>query len=427
MIACIKNIFSKAKEAIIPEHSLAIDDYGSEKSHHNYSPAMLSKLKKFETHLVIDSIYEQAGLANPLIIWTQSPLGSYIAKAAIDVFSEADQPHPWYYQWWDRAAEGWLDVRKNAAQSILDSGWKMGHHGTGYPAWNELAVYTGRDEIVWKDIPPNTRPRYDRSEEGDAWTKLLEINHMSGDINVALNKCSLDMIVDMWARYKFQMDHIGRKPVGGSRNMHLRMMREKKGLLCQKNLGLFPVALTHPKTGETRHMTDQFIALRDSSRHIMPYTEICFVSEAADFIKKDNAGRLHCETGPALLYPDGFRIHSWHGVQFPEAWIGKKPETWAALRLRNAEQRRAACEMIGWDNVLKQMKAETINKDIDPEIGELVSLKGFSDIEEKFLRVRCGTGRDFVLPVPPEMRTAGQANAWTWVLEGNQYNPEVRT
>lgn len=65
--------------------------------------------------------------------------------------------------------------------------------------------------------------------------------------------------------------------------------------------------------------------------------------------------------------------------------------------------------------------------DEDPQIGELLSVN-LPDIgQKKFLRVTCGTGRKFALPVPPEMETALEANAWTWGLEPNQYKPEVRT
>ena len=83
--------------------------------------------------------------------------------------------------------------------------------------------------------------------------------------------------------------------------------------------------------------------------------------------------------------------------------------------------------MLGWDRILDVLNAVVINKDNDPEIGELVSVN-IPDIgDEKFLRVRCGTGRNFALPVPPDMKTALEANAWTWGLEPNEYRPEIRT
>jgi hypothetical protein len=47
--------------------------------------------------------------------------------------------------------------------------------------------------------------------------------------------------------------------------------------------------------------------------------------------------------------------------------------------------------------------------------------------KERFLQVRCGTGRDFCIPVPREMTTALQANAWTYGLDAINFKPEVRT
>ena len=56
----------------------------------------------------------------------------------------------------------------------------------------------------------------------------------------------------------------------------------------------------------------------------------------------------------------------------------------------------------------------------------------FDDLPEelrfaRFLKVRCATGREFVLGVPLEMRTAREANAWTYQLHTDDYPLDVRT
>ena len=71
--------------------------------------------------------------------------------------------------------------------------------------------------------------------------------------------------------------------------------------------------------------------------------------------------------------------------------------------------------------------AFVIDKDNDPEVGELVSVNIPGIGQENFLRVTCGTGRKFALHVPPNMETSRQANAWTWGLGPDQYEPEIRT
>ncbi len=92
------------------------------------------------------------------------------------------------------------------------------------------------------------------------------------------------------------------------------------------------------------------------------------------------------------------------------------------------ERRRAACEIIGWHKILQNLGAQTIDKDEDPQIGELVEVDIPDVGRERFLRVQCATGREFALPVPPEMQSALQANAWTYGIEDfTNYKPEVRT
>ena len=161
------------------------------------------------------------------------------------------------------------------------------------------------------------------------------------------------------------------------------------------------------------------------------HEKFCIVSDFPEYIKLDDRGRPHCETGRSHRWRDGFSIYSWHGVQVPREWIedkpSLKPET--ALKWSNIEQRRAACEIIGWDRILAELNAKTINKDDDPMIGELVEVDLPEAGKERFLRVLCGTGRRFAIPVPREMKTALQANAWSYDMEGFDFRTllEVRT
>jgi len=154
-----------------------------------------------------------------------------------------------------------------------------------------------------------------------------------------------------------------------------------------------------------------------------------YLQERPLFIKMDNENRLHAETGSAIEYRDGFKVYSWHGVRIPGEWI-ENPEALTpqmCLTWQNIEQRRAACELKGWHNVLKELKAKIINKDADPEIGELLEVDIPEIGKERFLRVLCGTGREFALPVPNNMKTAIEANAWTYGMNPDELMPEVRT
>jgi hypothetical protein len=100
-----------------------------------------------------------------------------------------------------------------------------------------------------------------------------------------------------------------------------------------------------------------------------------------------------------------------------------------ALTWENIEQRRAACEILGWISIVNDLDGIVIDRDDDPEIGELIEVNIPEIGNEKFLVVRCGTGRTFALPVPPNMKTALQANSWTFGIDNvNEFlKPEIRT
>ena len=157
----------------------------------------------------------------------------------------------------------------------------------------------------------------------------------------------------------------------------------------------------------------------------------CIIQDRPKSIKLDEQNRAHCENGPAIEYRDGFSVMCWHGTRFPREWILNGISASEALKVDNSELRRVACEIVGWQNILEQLNYQVIEKDEDPMIGTLVEVDlPVSEDEsslEKFLMVQCGTGRNFALPVPPDMKTALQANAWTYGLEAHEYNPEVRT
>lgn len=160
------------------------------------------------------------------------------------------------------------------------------------------------------------------------------------------------------------------------------------------------------------------------------HEDFCIVSDFPVHIKMDEQNRPHCEDGPSHLWRDGWALYHWHGTAVPENWILEKTSLSAAeaIKWSNIEQRRAAFEILGYEKIFQELGGKIIDEDIDPEVGTLIEVV-IPDIgTEKFLRVQCGTGRKFTLPVPPEMKTALDAQAWTWVLDNTNFNkPEIRT
>ena len=160
------------------------------------------------------------------------------------------------------------------------------------------------------------------------------------------------------------------------------------------------------------------------------YEDTVVFQHRPEHIKFDEDNRLHSETGPAILYRDGFAVYAWHGVRVPADWIEKKAELTPqiALTWENIEQRRAACEIIGWARILRELDARVIDSDDDPMIGNLLEVDLPEIGTEKFLQVLCGTGRTFAIPVPPHIQTALEGNAWSYGIEPDVLRDlEVRT
>jgi hypothetical protein len=149
-------------------------------------------------------------------------------------------------------------------------------------------------------------------------------------------------------------------------------------------------------------------------------------------ISLDDQGRAHAANAAALVADDG-DAYFWHGTVIPKKWITDRASLTAevALGWRNIEQRRAACDMLGWRHILTELQATTIDRNDDPQVGELVEIvlpgrrrRG----RLRFLRVLCGTGREFALPVPRTVTTALEAQAWSWGLDVDEFiKPEIRT
>lgn len=179
--------------------------------------------------------------------------------------------------------------------------------------------------------------------------------------------------------------------------------------------------------------TNKLQGLIDLSKYcgwVSFYDDTVVFQHRPEVIKFDDQNRLHCEDGPAIRYRDGYSLYSWHGTRVPAEWIEKKSELTAkiALTWENIEQRRCACEIIGWATILRELDSTVIDSDVDPMVGNLLEVN-IPDIgREKFLQVLCGTGRTFAIPVPPECKTALEANAWSYNISPDLLKDlEVRT
>ena len=159
-----------------------------------------------------------------------------------------------------------------------------------------------------------------------------------------------------------------------------------------------------------------------------PTTQFAMVCEAPVRLNiEDN--RLHHPTELAAEWPDGWGVAMWRGVRVPNHWIvGPKPTAREVMETQNVEVRRAGCEILGWSAILDELGAVMIDSHPNPQIGDLMEVDLPDSGRERFIRVVCGTGRVFALPVPPSCNTALEANAWTYGIDDYEsFKPEIRT
>jgi hypothetical protein len=172
---------------------------------------------------------------------------------------------------------------------------------------------------------------------------------------------------------------------------------------------------------------------------------VCIVCERPSGFHVDDRGRVHHPSRPAIEFRDGFQVYVWRGAKVPKSWIvapSSIDPRWAFdVYEHSGEMRRAITEIVGWKRLVELMHPRVIDTDADPAIGELLEVElppgplSIGDIElpppeprfARFLKVRCGTGREFVLSVPRDLHTAREANAWTYGFSPTEYNLEVRT
>jgi hypothetical protein len=144
------------------------------------------------------------------------------------------------------------------------------------------------------------------------------------------------------------------------------------------------------------------------------------------------AGRLHRTDGPAVEWATGEGYFFWRGTPVPN-WIFEHPEriTIDAIRTeRNVERRRCMIERFGSERFLLEAGARLINRDSCGSLWRVIF-----DSEEPYTMVEVengtpeedGTRRRYFLQVPPGMRSAREAVAWSYGLAPEQYQIAMRT
>lgn len=196
------------------------------------------------------------------------------------------------------------------------------------------------------------------------------------------------------------------------------------------------------------------------------HEEFCIVSDFPMQIHKDAQNRPHNDRGPSHEWRDGWKLYHIHGVRI-DGWIIEQPERITVQAIdaeRNAEVRRIMIEKYGTaryllDSGARQLQRDdygvlyrkeipgdepivmvrVLNSTPEPD-GHLTSAQAAEAFGEHAVRTRLetmkqigvpvsGTPRfkDYFLRVPPTMRSAHEAIAWSFGRTAKNYAPSIET
>ena len=144
---------------------------------------------------------------------------------------------------------------------------------------------------------------------------------------------------------------------------------------------------------------------------------------APAFVNQDDRGNLHCDSGPAWSWADGFCGYALAGVSLP-GWAVTGPIRAERIRTEtNEEVRRVMLERFGLENYLRDLGAEVVHQDRD---GAGMPRRLLLLDEEQYVEVVCpSTGRVYLLSVPLNLFRCHDAVAWTFGMSPREYGPRI--
>jgi hypothetical protein len=161
--------------------------------------------------------------------------------------------------------------------------------------------------------------------------------------------------------------------------------------------------------------------------HVLPVPKIHRIHQRAVGVWREEIEILHREDGPVVEWPDGSGLYFWEDVEVPAEMV-TNPESLRAsdiVNQGNIELRRTMIERKGLGRFLREAGAKKRDQN---EWGTLYELRLPREGLLVVLEVTCpSTRRHYLLRVPPWVRSAKQAVAWTFNCRPKEYKPTAQT
>ena len=110
-----------------------------------------------------------------------------------------------------------------------------------------------------------------------------------------------------------------------------------------------------------------FVNFNSEVNFIIPYNGIVFISRKPEYIGWKGKV-LHCETGPAVRYKDGYSLFTLNGVKVPEWLVTTHSDALdpkKVLDIENADQRAEGIRKLGIERLVQYGKVKDTYKNYD--------------------------------------------------------------
>ena len=175
---------------------------------------------------------------------------------------------------------------------------------------------------------------------------------------------------------------------------------------------------------------DAWLTLMNSAIAYEFRENLCLICEHPKQMEIDDRGRLSSESGPAVTFHDGWQVYCWEGRNVSKELAEGKITTREIEKERNLEIRRLMINRYGEAKFLVDSRTRPVQKD---QFGILYRKEMKND--EPIVMVKVinstpepdGESRAYFLRVPPTIRTAKEAVAWTFGMTSDDYEPDAET
>jgi hypothetical protein len=388
----------------------------------------------------VKQLYAVIGLKEPMTIWMDSPLGGAAASAWFESVAKTDSNlkgqirgqiwgqiwgqirgqiggQIWGQIWGQIRGQIWGQIRGQIGDQIWDQIGGQIRDQIGDQIWGQIGGQI-RDQIgdqIWDQIGDQIW--------GQIWGQI-------GDqIWDQIGDQIWDQIGDqIWGQIWGQIGDQIRWAWYGQHDAHFIAW-----MLFARELGA--------KYGkQLDEGLDAWAQITRSCGWWWPREGVAVLTERHRTLRRDEEGRLHCDDGPAVAYPDGYALWAIHGVRVPPEVV-EDPDVLNVERIsqeQNVEVRRVMVDRYGPERYLQEANATCVDQVHEPRVAGLSDAKLWKldqEGDEPLAMVECvnsspepdGSYKRYYLRVPPRYRTVLGAIAWTFQETRESYRPKVET